>query len=247
MMDGRPLTNTVGTVLDPVLSLRTRVRIAAGATAHVTFSTMVASSRESVEEMADKYHDVAAFDRVSALAWTHAQVQLHHLRIKPEEARLFQYLAKRLLYADPSLRPASEIMRLNQSSVAGLWRHRISGDRPIVLLRVIETEDRAIVEQLLRAHEYWTGNTGEFLGRNGDLSAPAGLRSPKALKNHFGAGLDPCAALVRELELQPGERAEIVFLLGQGNDRARTSWSSAIEPPGCKLRLRPCRICGNGS
>ncbi len=155
VMDGRPLTNTVGAVLDPVFSLRTRVRIDAGATAHVTFATMVASSREAVEDLADKYHDQAAFDRVSALAWTRAQVQLHHLRIKPDEAQLFQSLANRLLFADPSLRPASALMRANQSSVAGLWRHRISGDRPIVLLRVTEPEDRAIVEQLLRAHEYW--------------------------------------------------------------------------------------------
>ncbi|MGR9108419.1 MAG: GH36-type glycosyl hydrolase domain-containing protein, partial [Gammaproteobacteria bacterium] len=155
VMDGRPLTNTVGAVLDPVLSLRTRVHIDAGATAHVTFATMVASSREAVEDLADKYHDASAFDRVSALAWTHAQVQLHHLRIKPDEAQLFQYLANCLLYADPLLRPASEVMSRNELSVAGLWRHGISGDRPIVLLRVIEPEDRGIVEQLLHACEYW--------------------------------------------------------------------------------------------
>jgi len=40
-------------------------------------------------------------------------------------------------------------------NVAGLWRHGISGDWPIVLLRVTEPEDRTLVEQLLRAHEYW--------------------------------------------------------------------------------------------
>ena len=45
VMDGRPLTNTVGAVLDPIFSLRTRVRIAAGATEHVTFTTLVAASR----------------------------------------------------------------------------------------------------------------------------------------------------------------------------------------------------------
>jgi len=155
VMDGRPLSNTVGAVLDPIFSLRTRVRVAAGATAHVTFTTLVAASRQAVEDLADKYHNVAAFDRVSALAWTHAQVQLHHLRIKPGEAQLFQDLANRLLYADASLRPASRLMRMNTLNVTGLWRRGISGDRPIVLLRVTEPEDRTIVEQLLRAHEYW--------------------------------------------------------------------------------------------
>ena len=155
VMDGRPLTNTVGAVLDPIFSLRTRVRIAAGATEHVTFTTLVAASRQMAEDLADKYHNVATFDRVSALSWTHAHVQLHHLRTKPDEALLFQDLANRLLYADPWLRPSGKMMKMNTLNVTGLWRQGISGDRPIVLLRVTEFEDRTIVEQLLRAHEYW--------------------------------------------------------------------------------------------
>ena len=155
LMDGRPLTNTVGNVLDPIFSLRTRVSIAPGATEHLTFTTLVAATRESIAELADKYHNLTTWDRVTALAWTHAHVQLRHLRIQPGEAQLFQDLASRLLYADPWLRPSSKLMQMNSLSVTGLWRHGISGDRPIVLLRITEPEDRAIVEQLLRAHEYW--------------------------------------------------------------------------------------------
>ena len=155
VMDGRPLSNTVGSVLDPIFSLRTRVWIAAGATVHLTFTTLAASSRQQVEELADKYHNAASWERVSALAWTHAQVQLHHLRTKPEEAQLFQSLANKLIYTDPSLRPPGKLMQMNTLNVTSLWRYGISGDRPIILLRVKELEDRRIVEQLLRAHEYW--------------------------------------------------------------------------------------------
>ncbi|MDD5274587.1 MAG: glucoamylase family protein [Methylovulum sp.] len=155
VMDGRPLTNTVGAVLDPIFSLRTRVRIAAGATQHVTFTTLVAASRLEVVELADKYRNAGAFERVSAMAWTHAHVQLYHLRTKPDEAQLFQGLANRLVYADPSLRSVDKLVQTNSLNVTGLWRFGISGDRPIVLLRVTEYEDRAFVEQLLRAHEYW--------------------------------------------------------------------------------------------
>ena len=155
VMDGRPLSNTVGSVLDPIFSLRKRVRIAGGATVHLTFTTLVADSRQAVLELADKYRNPVTWDRVSALAWTHAHVQLHHLRTKPDEAQLFQYLANRLLYADPSLRASGRLMQMNNLNVTSLWRHGISGDKPIVLLRVAEPEDRPIVEQLLRAHEYW--------------------------------------------------------------------------------------------
>ncbi|MCD2450385.1 phosphorylase [Methylicorpusculum oleiharenae] len=155
VMDDRPLSNTIGPVLDPVFSLRTRVHIEPGATAHATFTTIAAPSRETLEKLVDKYRHASTFEDVSALAWTHAQVQLHYLGIRPDEAHLFQILANHLTFADPSLRPPGKLLQLNRLNVTGLWRHGISGDHPILLLRVSEAEDRMLVCQLLRAHEYW--------------------------------------------------------------------------------------------
>jgi cyclic beta-1,2-glucan synthetase len=155
VIDGRPLSNTVGSVLDPIVSLRRRVRLPAGGTARVAFSTLVAPSREEALGLADKYRDPATFERVAMLAWTQAQVQLHHLGIAPDEAHLFQALANRVLYADPSLRPSADVLTRNTRGASALWGHGISGDVPIVLVRIDESEDRDIVRQLLRAHEYW--------------------------------------------------------------------------------------------
>ncbi len=155
ILDGRPLSNTVGAVLDPIFSLRCRVRLAPGETAHAIFSTVVAESREQVLDLADKYRESATFERAATLAWTQAQVQLHHLGIDADEAELFQRLANRILFSDPSLRPASGLLARNERGAPGLWAHGISGDLPIVLVRIDEAEDLDIVRQLLRAHEYW--------------------------------------------------------------------------------------------
>ena len=58
VIDGRPLSNTVGSVLDPaMIALRRTVRIPPGNTAHLVFSTIVASTREQVLDLADKYRD----------------------------------------------------------------------------------------------------------------------------------------------------------------------------------------------
>jgi cyclic beta-1,2-glucan synthetase len=155
VVDGRPLSNTVGPVLDPIFSLRLRIQLAPGATAHAIFSTVVAESREDVLDLADKYREAATFERAATLAWTQAQVQLHHLGIDQDEAHLFQRLANRILYSDPSLRPPSGLLARNQRGASGMWPHGISGDLPIVLVRIDEVEDLDIVRQLLRAHEYW--------------------------------------------------------------------------------------------
>ncbi len=155
MVPGSPLSNTVGAVLDPIFSLRRRVRIPAGATARVAFWTMVASSRAEVLDQADKHHDSSAFERAVTLAWTQAQVQLHHLRVGADEAHLFQRLANRVLYSDPTLRPSPDVLRQGEGGPSKLWSSGISGDLPIVLVRIDEAEDVDIVRELVRAHEYW--------------------------------------------------------------------------------------------
>ena len=153
---GRPLSNTVGTVLDPIFSIRRRVRILPGATARVSFWTLLAHSRDAIMDLADKHHDVAAYERAATLAWTQAQVQLHHLGATPDEAHLFQRLANRILYSDPTLRPSPEILKRNDLGPAALWAHGISGDLPIVLCRIDEADHLETVRQLIHAHHYWS-------------------------------------------------------------------------------------------
>ncbi len=154
-IDGHKLTNTVGTVLDPIFSLRWRIRLPPGAVARVAFWTVVAPSRDKALDLADKHRDAAAYERAVTRAWTQAQVQLRHLGISSDEAHLFQRLANRVLYSDPALRPSSEILKHSDLGPTVLWRHGISGDLPIVLLQIDEVEDLEIVRQLFRAHEYW--------------------------------------------------------------------------------------------
>jgi cyclic beta-1,2-glucan synthetase len=155
IIDGRRLSNTLGPVLDPIFSMRRTVRIPPKATAHVVFSTMVAPSREQVLDLADKYRGSKTFERTLALAWTQAQVQLHYLGVSLDEAHLFQRLANSVFYSDASLRPSSDVLSSASLERSVLWAHGISGDVPIVLVRIDETEDLEIVRQLLRAHEYW--------------------------------------------------------------------------------------------
>ena len=155
IVDARPLSNTTGTVLDPVLALRRRVRVAPGETVRVAFWTMLAQTRAHALSLADKHRDMAAFDRAKTLAWTQAQVQLRYLGIDFDEAQQFQRIANRVLYSDASLRASREILGRNLMGPAALWTHGVSGDLPIVLIRIDEESDLEIVKQLLRAHEYW--------------------------------------------------------------------------------------------
>lgn len=153
--DDRPLGNSTGTVLDPIFALRRRVRIGAGKVAKIAFWTVVAPTREALIALIDRHLDRNAFDRAKTLAWTQAHVQLRHIGIDTEDAADFQRLAAPILYADRRFRPSSETIVRGLAPQSDLWPHAISGDLPIVLLRIDDIEDMGQVRQLLRAQEYW--------------------------------------------------------------------------------------------
>ena len=66
-LDGGRLSNTVGTVLDPIFSLRHRIRVPAGTTARIAFWTSAASTREGLLELVDKLRDANAFERAGTV------------------------------------------------------------------------------------------------------------------------------------------------------------------------------------
>jgi cellobiose phosphorylase len=154
-LDGRPLSGTVGAVLDPIGSLRLRVRLAAGGFFRMAFATGIASSREGAAALAERLHDPGAAARTFALAFTHAQIELQHLGIGADDAQLYLALASRVLHTDASLRAGSQVLERNTLGQSGLWKYGLSGDLPILLVRVLEEDDLPLVREVLKAQEFW--------------------------------------------------------------------------------------------
>lgn len=154
-LDGRSLSGTTGVVLDPIVSLRQRVRLAPGGFVRMSFATGMALSRDTALALAQKYHEPSSAARTFALAFAHARSALRHLGITSEDALLYERLASRVLYADRSLRAAPEVLGRSELGQEGLWPHGISGDLPILLVRVVEEDDLPLVREVLQAQEYW--------------------------------------------------------------------------------------------
>jgi len=154
-LDGRALSGTTGAVLDPVLSLRRRVRIAPGGQVRLAFATGVATNRAAALALAEKYDDPDSAARTFALATTQTQMRLRHLGISTDEAQLYERLASHVLWTDAALRAPPSFLLRNTLGQSGLWAHGVSGDLPILVARVVQDDDLSLVRQVLRAHEYW--------------------------------------------------------------------------------------------
>lgn len=153
-LDGN-LTNSHGTILDPIFSLRYSLTLAPGQRLRVAFITAVSNDRDKAIGLIKKYGEIAASIRALELAWNHAQLELRHLKIHQEEVQLFQKLASRVLYPHSQLRPTTDQLRRNQLGQAALWGYGISGDLPIVVVTVADFHDIDLVKQVLTAHAFW--------------------------------------------------------------------------------------------
>jgi cellobiose phosphorylase len=167
-----PLSNTVGSVLDPIISLRRTVTLAPDETAIVVLVLGVAENRETALAHVEKYQSSRMAERAFDLAWTHSQVTLRQLNSSEAEAQLYGRLAGALIYADPARRASPGVLLNNRRGQSGLWSYGISGDAPIILLRISDAEKIEIVRQLIQAHSYWRmkGLTVDLVILNEDVS-----------------------------------------------------------------------------
>jgi cyclic beta-1,2-glucan synthetase len=141
MDPGKPLERTVGAVLDPVFALRCKLRVQRSRQVKLTLWTMVAPTREAVLDLIDQHRHPSAFDRAQTLAWTQAQIQLRHIGMEMEDANNFQELASHVLYPSLNFRPPQSVLARSAGPQSALWAQGVSGDRPIVMLRIDSADD----------------------------------------------------------------------------------------------------------
>ncbi len=154
-LDGRSLSNSAGATLDPIVSLRQRIRLAPGGFARLSFVTGAASNQETAVALANKYREPSATARTFALASTQRLSTLHHLNISSDDALLYERLASRVLYVDGSMRAAPEIQAQNVLGREALWSYSISTDLPIAVVCIGEEDAIGLARQVLEAQEYW--------------------------------------------------------------------------------------------
>ena len=237
VMDGRPLSNTVGSVLDPILSLRRTVRVPAGHNGPFDF-----------------FHD-CALARAKRSWISPTNIAMHEPSNAPTRWRgrrrrcsctTWASLPRRRFYSSawrtPSFTrihrcvPPSDVLARSSLDISTLWAQGISGDLPIILARIDDPDDVDIIRQMLRAHEYW---------RMKQLSADVVIINEKAA-SYVQELQDSLESLVRgsQLRLSPdsGGVSGKIFLLRGDLSHARRS--RAVASRGACCAVEPARHAG---
>ncbi|MBP9926129.1 MAG: cyclic beta 1-2 glucan synthetase [Cyclobacteriaceae bacterium] len=155
MKTAGPLAGNQGSVLDPIVAIRYVVTLDPGKTVTFDMVTGVGDTREICQNLIGKYQDKLHSDRVFELAWTHSQVVLRQINATEAEAQLFGQLASSILFNNTAFRADPSVLINNHRQQSELWAYSVSGDLPIVLLRIEKQSNMQLAKQLVKAHSYW--------------------------------------------------------------------------------------------
>ncbi|MBI4750822.1 MAG: cyclic beta 1-2 glucan synthetase [Acidobacteria bacterium] len=155
MSETGPLSGSEGSVLDPIVAIRYQIILEPETSATVNIVTGIGETRDLCLGLVEKYQDWRIAGRVFDLAWTHSHVTLRHLNATEADAHLYCDLARSILYANATLRAEASLLIQNRRGQSGLWGYSISGDLPIVLLKIGDPSNIDLVRRLIQAHSYW--------------------------------------------------------------------------------------------
>jgi cyclic beta-1,2-glucan synthetase len=141
--------------LDPIMSLSQEIELAPHETTQVTFITLAARSRQEVLALCRRYQTSRAINQAFDQARSRAEVELRQLGLATTDLEHIQQLLSALVYPHAALRAEPAVLAANHKGQSGLWGWGISGDYPILLVRINNSEELGLITQLLQAHTYW--------------------------------------------------------------------------------------------
>ena len=147
------LSGTVGWTLDPIMSLQLRIVLAPRARQQLAILTLAGGTRESVLELAERYATMSALDWAFADTMREVAREGHRLSLDSDDLPRIQRIASLLLgprRPPPAIGPAA-----NQLGQPRLWSLGLSGDLPIIVLRMSDPRDADFARLLMCAQQLW--------------------------------------------------------------------------------------------
>ena len=152
---GRALRGRVGAVLDPIMSLMANVELKPNRTVTLAFVTSVGRTRAAALELARRYGSMHTVRWAFRDAEQESGRRLARARLEPELLPAVQHLFSALLFANPTLRVPPDAIAAARPCKRRLWGRGISGDDPILLVRVrVNDAEAPLVRETIAAQRY---------------------------------------------------------------------------------------------
>lgn len=148
------LSNKSGFCNDPIMSLRVTISLEAGESASISFITGVCQSKEEAIKIGEGLSFDYQIDEIFDKFRLQTMIELKYLEITRTQLNAFQDLINPIFYPTNYFRGPNENIRRNFKNQTFLWQFGVSGDNPIMLVRIRTIADAGLIKDVLKAYEY---------------------------------------------------------------------------------------------
>lgn len=155
ILNSKPLSKKIGLVTDPIIATKKTIRIEPKQKVTLSLILSVSEEREIALENLEKYKNNENLKHTFELARARVEAENRYLGLKGEQIETYQKLLSYLIFDNPLRKKRIEQLPKKIYKQSDLWKYGISGDLPILLIKIKDVNDIEIVQEILKAYELY--------------------------------------------------------------------------------------------
>lgn len=150
-----PFTKKIGYTLDPIVAIKNTVKIRPEETIYMDLIISVGEEKENVIKNLVKFMNNENIKRTFELLKAKNEAENRYLGIKGKDIEVYQKMLSYLLFSPKVSIKENYNNENNKYLISDLWKYGISGDLPIILVKIKDVNDIDIIKEVLSAHEFF--------------------------------------------------------------------------------------------
>ena len=150
-----PLSKKTGLVTEPIIALKKTLKIKPQETIYVDLILSIGEEEKRVKENLNKYLIFENVKNEFQLSKARVEAENRYLEIKGKETVIYQKILSYIIFGSPLKSEKLKKLTLGEYKQSDLWKYGISGDLPIILVKLQDVNDSYIVKEVLKAYEFF--------------------------------------------------------------------------------------------
>ena len=150
-----PLSKQIGLVTEPIVALKRTVKVKPKEKIVVDLVISVGEEKEKVKENIRKYQSIENVKTEFELSRARVEAESRYLRIKGKEIAIYQKMLSYIIFDNPIRSGWMKKINQNGYMQSEVWKYGISGDLPIILVKIKDVNDSYVIKEVLKAYDFF--------------------------------------------------------------------------------------------
>ena len=148
-------SNTIGLVVDPIISFRRTIKLEELEKVELNLIISISEDKEKSIKKLKKYKSFEKVKRAFEISKTRNEENARYLQVSGSNIQLYQKILSYTLHLNPLRKLYIDKFIEKEFKQEDLWKFGISGDNPIILVKISEVNNINVIRDLLKAFRFF--------------------------------------------------------------------------------------------